>query len=356
MNFTLRKDGRIQGAVQVNGKRKFFYGKTRKEVKHKFDMWNGTENSTNSTVEGAISLWLKKNVSRYSKATQDQYKTMKGYITPIIGTLKVEEVLPVNCQDVLDNAQRKGLSKATIKHIKKVMHVFFEHERKMKKTIRLNPCTDMIIKGKETRPRRAPTSEELDYIWKQLEGTQYQYAYKVLALTGMRPSEICDLKWTDIDEQIHITGARTRLDVSTGKTNFAKRDIPLTNTVKIMLNHQRVFLVNKKIKSDYIFPTRYGSPSDSGLLSHEWSRKKLPVTLYELRHLFVSIAIDKIPIKDLQALIGHSSTMDTTGTYAHVFKDNKNLDILEEINAKLIPSDVKSDVKAKNKEEKREAL
>ena len=349
MNFTVRKDGRIQGAVQVNGKRKFFYGKTRKEVKRKFDLWNGTENSDNSTVEGSISLWLNKNVSRYSHATQDQYKTMKGYITPIIGNLKVEEVLPVNCQDVLDNAQIKGLSKATIKHIKKVMHVFFEHERKMKKTIKLNPCVDMVIKGKETRARRAPTEDELCLIWKQLEGTQYQYAYKMLALTGMRPSELCNLKWTDIDNQIHITGARTRLDVSSGKTDFAKRDIPLTNAVKVMLNYQRVFMVKQKIKSDYIFPDRYGSPSNSGLLSHEWSRKKLPVTLYELRHLFVSMAIDEMPIKELQALIGHSSTMDTTGTYAHVFNEQKNADVLEKINAKLNLSDVKSDVKAKNK-------
>ena len=88
-------------------------------------MWNGTENSQNSTVSASISRWLDKSASRYSNATQEQYRYITRYIFPIIGTLRVEEVLPVNCQDVLDAAHRKGLSKSTIKHIKKVMHVFF---------------------------------------------------------------------------------------------------------------------------------------------------------------------------------------------------------------------------------------
>lgn len=83
----------------------------------------------------------------------------------------------------------------------------------------------------------------------------------------------------------------------------------------------------------------------------------MPVTLYEFcRHLFVSIAIDKIPIKTLQAWIGHSTSMDTSGTYAHVFKENKDAQILEEINAELNISDVKSDVKVKIKKKNKEAL
>ena len=41
-----------------------------------------------------------------------------------------------------------------------------------------------------------------------------------------------------------------------------------------------------------------------------------PVSLYSLRHTFVSI-VKNLPAGDVKALVGHSKSMDTLGVYAH---------------------------------------
>lgn len=41
-----------------------------------------------------------------------------------------------------------------------------------------------------------------------------------------------------------------------------------------------------------------------------------PVTLYELRHTFISIA-SLLPAGEVKMLVGHSRSMDTFGTYGH---------------------------------------
>ena len=40
------------------------------------------------------------------------------------------------------------------------------------------------------------------------------------------------------------------------------------------------------------------------------------MTLYELRHTFVSV-VKALPDRELQPIIGHSPSMDTTGVYSH---------------------------------------
>ena len=43
------------------------------------------------------------------------------------------------------------------------------------------------------------------------------------------------------------------------------------------------------------------------------------ITLYELRHTFVSIA-KSLPEGEIKSLVGHSQNMDTYGVYSHAFE------------------------------------
>lgn len=42
-----------------------------------------------------------------------------------------------------------------------------------------------------------------------------------------------------------------------------------------------------------------------------------PVSLYELRHTFVSMIEDAVPPAQLRRIVGHSKSMDTYGWYSH---------------------------------------
>lgn len=343
--------GKYQIAKQVNGKRKYFYGNTPKECTSKFDAWNGNIGAPLKTFKTEFKAWMEDYVVKQSESTYSQYDTLsKTHIIPILGLIKVDKILPFNCQSVLDNARNKNsggkLSDATLGHIRKIMHAFFEYQKLMKKSIRENPCVYLTMpKGSPTRERRSATPQELDIIWNRMEGSHYFYCFQFLLLTGLRPSEVCGIRFADIKgTSIKIKESRTRFETSSGKTKNAKREIDISPIMTNIINLQKQYCVKQKFKLDYLFPTLDGEPSNSGYLTRAWSRLMedtgISLTLYELRHTFVSLTIDKLPIKDLQTLIGHSSRMDTSSTYAHIFKEKKdNAGIIDGAVSKYLPDD-----------------
>jgi len=339
-----RSDGRYKLRIQKDGAQKTFYGKTSKECIEKAKSWDG--NITKGLpCKIAMRNWLDVYVSTKTVATYDQYNTLyRLYIDPVIGLLPVGKVLPINCQNVINAMNKKGLSSTTMKHCKKVMHVFFEHERKMKKTIATNPCMDVTVPNRiTTRKRRSATPEELKLIWELLDGTHYFYCFQMLFLTGLRPSEVCGIKISDIKgKTINIYETRTRTDVGTGKTDNAERVLDISPGMTDIINLQLAYLRDNYVKKPvYLFPNLYGNPANSGLLTKEWRRnisEHTDLTLYEIRHTFVSMMIDKLAIKDLQQIIGHSSRMDTSTTYGHIFDKGKNNNqIIDDVMLKHAP-------------------
>lgn len=348
MNRPMKWKNIYRMAKQVDGVRKYFYGSSPKECKQKFALYNGNFSEHDVPFSIGFANYLTDYVSLQSKASKTQYETIaKWYILPILGNTILSKISPFNIQTVLANAKKQNgspLSESTLKHIRKVMHAYLEYERKIKKSIKDNPCEDVgIPKVPKTRPRRAGTPEELNIIWERMKGSHYYYCFQFLLVTGMRPSEACGLKYSDIKQgKIIISETRTRLDVSDGKTKNATRTLDVNEIMLDIINLNKAYLKSKSIESDYIFPTKEGYASNSGYLTRAWCRLKqgtnITLTLYELRHSFVSLMIDKLPLSDLQRVVGHSSRMDTAHTYAHAVKqENNNSKIMSDTMAELIP-------------------
>jgi integrase len=350
MKPSKRPDGRYSLRVQSNGVKKTFYGKTSKECVAKAKLWDG-KSSAGLPCKVAMRTWLDGYISTKTIATYKQYDMMyRLYITPVIGILPVGKVIPLNCQNVINAMNKKKLSTATMKHCKKVMHTFFEYERRMKKTISVNPCVDIVVpKSITTRKRRSATTSEIKMILQLLDGTHYYWCYMFLLYTGLRPSEACGIKISDIKgSTIKILETRTRHDVGTGKTDNAEREIHISQGMTDIINMQLSYLRDNYVKMPvYLFPNLYGNPSHSGLLTREWHRNlsgHTDLTLYEIRHTYISLMYDKIPLKQLQEHIGHSSRMDTGTTYAHIFdKTKNNNEIIDDTMHEFI-SDVKKTV------------
>ena len=58
------------------------------------------------------------------------------------------------------------------------------------------------------------------------------------------------------------------------------------------------------------------------------------VTLYELRHTFVSV-IQDLPEGEIKRLVGHSKSMDTFGIYAHALRPDDESRIAENVTAAI---------------------
>lgn len=319
---------RWQINVQKNGVRKTFTsakpGRTgQREANKKADDWleKGLQ-TRGKTVESAYAEYLE----RASKISgQSNYRPKESrwriWIQPEIGHRRLESLTQQQVQAVLDNAKAAGKSRKTLQNLYGDITSFFRFARNSGYTT-FTPDALHIPEG-TPKPRKKilqpedlavlMTSDKTMFRGKEIVDP-YVNAYRFAVLTGLRPGELLGLQWKDVKNgciylkrAINVYGEHT-----TGKNDNAIRAIELSDMAKSVLEAQRE--VTNKEKSVF-------GVTDEHLL-YKWWRKYCAhnnikyVSLYELRHTFVSIA-NVLPEGQVKALVGHSRNMDTFGVYGH---------------------------------------
>ena len=217
----------------------------------------------------------------------------------------------------------KGCTAQSVNRKLSTLRTFFKYLKKQK-VITNNP-TDLISgpkTGKKlpTFVKDAEISEILDtplIVTDTFEGARDHFILELLYLTGMRRSELIQLKDTDID-----TGNCT-LRV-TGKGN-KQRLIPFsTNTLQKLNDYLQIRDTEIKNKSAFLFVKKNGDPLYAKLvyniirkhLAHVHTlSKKSP---HILRHSFATEMLNNgAEINAVKELLGHAS-LASTEVYTHV--------------------------------------
>ena len=147
------------------------------------------------------------------------------------------------------------------------------------------------------------------------------HSYRFMVLTGCRPGEVYGLERSDRKcNMVYIKRSiNERGEVTDGKNENALRSFELTKSSIAEWDAQKkITPFSKKAFYD-------GHPK---AMLRYWKRycdyNEIPyVTLYELRHTFVSI-IKELPEGWLKKLVGHSKNMDSYGTYGHEVKGEQS--------------------------------
>src|SRR5439155_1467777 len=136
--------------------------------------------------------------------------------------------------------------------------------------------------------------------------------------TGMRPEEV----FTARKENVHLD--RCYLFVPKGKTCFARRNIPLTDTAVSVLKRRM-----RKARFGWLFPHRRNPqvPMTTIQKAHEEALKDAKLRsrfrLYDLRHTFGSrSAMAGVDLATLKELMGHSN-ISITMRYVHPTPEHK---------------------------------
>lgn len=144
---------------------------------------------------------------------------------------------------------------------------------------------------------------------------EYIYAYRFSVLTGLCPEELRGITRDSIDGyQISIKQSLNSYnEITQGKNENAVRGFVMAEIAKQTLDMQ---LAQIPEDQQLVFDI----PSMSTFL-HRWKRYCIsneiqPVSLYALRHTFVSV-VKNLPEGSVKALVGHSHSMNTFGVYGH---------------------------------------
>lgn len=159
------------------------------------------------------------------------------------------------------------------------------------------------------------TQEEFTLLLEKINNNTLRDFYTVLANTGMRLSELINLKWNNVSLEKKQIAVVNDLDFQTksGKS----RIIPMNEMVfQIVSNISR--------KGEFVFCKENGYKFNLHYISHYFKRciRKAKLNdkyhVHTLRHSFASWLVQKdVPIFTVQNLLGHAS-VNTTLIYSHL--------------------------------------
>lgn len=204
---------------------------------------------------------------------------------------------------------------------------------------------------------RELTDSEIEKVFSILKRSMYYMAFRFLLNTGTRAGECAALQWKDVDRThniIHIRRTVTKdqkgkwILGETTKTKTSRRDIPMNQTVRKIIDYQwNLYRDLKGIVSpcDFVFPSSTGGHTNTTILEgalfnairkyNEHSTVILKsFSVHAFRDTFASRAIRAgVPPNTLKEILGHASLSMTMDLYAHVSQSDKRqaMDMLEEI-------------------------
>ena len=220
------------------------------------------------------------------------------------------------------------------------MKAFF-HYLEYKDLLAENPFNKLDVHFREAKllPKTIPLhsiQKFLSVLYEQKSHASSEYQLRccirdiavieLLFATGMRISELCSLKPSDLDLEnntvlIYGKGTKERI-LQLGNPDVLSALISYQDTFKNEINYCGYFFVNK-------LKHKLSDQSVRFMIKHyaELTGIEQHITPHMFRHSFATLLLEQdVDIRYIQKMLGHSS-ISTTEIYTHV-SNNKQKDIL----------------------------
>lgn len=353
-------NGLFEKRFTVDGKRYSAYGHNVKEC---------TENETlmreeikaglytsnrNITLDSYFDEWEKSRTGVIKDSSIKMNRSRyNNHIKSVLGETKLQKIEKREIVKLQQNlAQRLSASttNSVIVLLKTVLNAAVDDEIIIK-----NPAASVKPLRMDDRPKasetihRALTREEQQAFIQEAK-QEWLYEFFCFSLcTGMRLNEIVALKWQDIDyinNVIHVTKTVSwkqggGITETSPKSETSKRDIPMNDTIKKVLQMQRKKMamiygeiVARKMDSNIFIGSNGSKAVASSTVAFSINNvlKRLRqqgieierFTHHAFRDTFATRYIEEGGnMQTLQKILGHSSLAMTADLYAHVLPSTK---------------------------------
>jgi integrase len=298
------------------------------------------------TVEPTIkaiadSLILYKKYRVKASTVSVYQRVIENHIIPVFGDKTYSEVFNhFTIENFCYNAIHIGMSTTTVKSIYRMFVALMNHAgdrfNMPLHNIRVNwPVNEPPRLNIEVYNARELT-EIVDYI---ISNITPQYLGILLALSsGMRIGEVCGLRYEDIDisnniitihrtvSRIPTTRGHTEVICSAPKTSSSNRQVPLLpDLVSVVQAYKSIHQSNAYVCTGQTTPCepRRLSAVYHDLILHKVGLQKC-LKFHALRHSFATYLLQqKVDIKTVSALLGHSKVATTFDIYIHPSIESK---------------------------------
>lgn len=338
--ITRRADGRYCATLTTSGKRKYVYGKTRKECEEKARKaqrqldHGATFDGKPKTVGDLLRLWVAAIETKRKASTMQGYKQIvKNHLIPHIGHIPLDKLAPQHIQAMIDALEHTHTARSIQNYharLRKALNFALA-----RRWITYNPATLVELPTANKRSVQPFTLEQARALLAAVSGHPLEMLYRMAFVMGCREGELCALLWRDVEwskMEIRITGTLRRIDGGLVRLTGAKNNASTTTAPIPAAIMQR--LEQMRQPSGYIFTTKNGTPHEprnvyrhfkslvkyANVVLPENQRIPDSATFHTIRHstasfLIASGAHPRMVMEHLR----HSQISITMDTYGHIF-------------------------------------
>jgi integrase len=309
-----------------------------------------TAPSKSISVEDMARVWLKGcdgNIERSTLATYGQHVEL--HIVPLLGSFTLAQLTTPLIRDFEDRLRQQGRSKEMIRKVLVRLGSILADAQE-RGLVAQNVVRNLKANRRRGSQRQAqqrangklkvgvdiPTPDEIRALIAQVD-ERWRALILTAVFTGLRASELRGLRWVDIDlkkSEIHVRQRADRFnEIGQPKSAAGERVIPippiLVNTLQerqLASRHGLVFANgrgNVENWANIVNRGFYPAQIAAGLIGSDGKPK---YGLHALRHFFASWCINRkvdggleLPLKLVQARLGHATITMTADTYGHLF-------------------------------------
>lgn len=363
-----RSNGMYQARyVDRFGKRETIYSREKKNIKDLLNKALYEDKMHLNVIDNNITLddwylqWLE--VHKYKvirENTKRHYEHIyKKHIKPELGKIKLRDINQLRVKTLLKKLDKKGYQYETQNKVRILLLDMF-NKAMIDHYAMENPAKGIRLVRSEEKDIRVLSPEEQTEFFDCCRGTFYDNLFTVAVSTGLRPGELCALRWEDIDfkkKEISVTrtllyqkldgDTKKEFHINPPKTKSSIRKVPINRQCELALKKQKmqhnVILAKSSAKpiegyEDLLFTTKFGTPINATILCDAIKSIIVQINLCRdeleqferfsghcFRHTFATRCFEAgIQPKTVQMYLGHASLKMTMDLYTHVLDDHKH--------------------------------
>ncbi|MBE6140878.1 MAG: site-specific integrase [Firmicutes bacterium] len=284
-----------------------------------------------NTLLACILAYVESRKSFLKESTYARYRNLiDNYVKSSIGLTDLEDFNNRSLQYYCDSLIKDKVSLTVIKEIVLLIKLSLRKEAKLNGSTPPYIDLDLPLERKNKKIQFLNKVEQKQLITYICESKKQKYIGVFLALmTGLRIGEICALKWKDIDlkkrvvivnktlQRVCYKGQKSKILIDEPKTRNSQREIPINNILYEYLLEARPTNRELYVLTYSMTPTE---PRNYRKIFDTLMRKlKLQhISFHALRHTFATRLIEnKVDLKTVSELLGHSSVNITISIYVH---------------------------------------